>query len=69
MSYVCIEDFCGTDRHGFHVEFWADWDGQRVFFGGDWKDVPPMLATEQPTTEQVHNWAHKHISVMTILSA
>ena len=51
---ACIIDFCGSTNPGhFTVSFWADWDGERVVFGGDWSDVPSMQTATEPTREEV----------------
>lgn len=55
---ICIVDRVGGGR--FPTSFWADWDGKKVVFGGDWRDVPDMPAKREPTEKRVYAWAHKH---------
>jgi hypothetical protein len=55
---VCIVDWNAGGR--FPTSFWADWDGEKVVFGGDWRDVPDMPAKREPTQKRVYAWAHKH---------
>jgi hypothetical protein len=65
---ICIEDFCGTNSQGLPVQFWADWDGKEVVYGGDWEEIPPLATAIRPSVEDVHNWAHKHIYVQTVMT-
>lgn len=68
---VCIVDW--NTGGSFPTSFWADWDGKKVVFGGDWRDVPDMPAKREPTQKRVYAWAHKHgglkIGVPSSLSA
>jgi hypothetical protein len=51
---ICVFDFCGYSVPGhFPVSMWADWDGKKVVFGGEWEEVPPWITGKEPTQEQV----------------
>lgn len=39
---VCLHDYCGHDWDG---GYWADWDGEKVVFGGFWCHVPHMTTS------------------------
>jgi hypothetical protein len=55
---ICIEDFSGNSDQG---GFWADWDGQRVWFGGTWQGVPDMPTPDGTVNEdQVTQWVDQH---------
>jgi hypothetical protein len=66
---LCIVDFNGSAKypatnthHAYSVPcaFWADWDGDRVYFGGEWENIPPMESMTEPTKQQVYAWAAQH---------
>jgi hypothetical protein len=60
---VCIVDFNGYSQPGhFPVSFWADWDGSKVVFGGDWQEIPDMPTDKEPTEDEVHAWVKEHQS-------
>lgn len=62
---VCVQNFHGTSLPGsWPVAYWADWcpvDG-RVYFGGDWHEVPAMPSPEMPSEEEWGQWVEDHIA-------
>lgn len=61
MMSICVFDFCGYSEPGhFPISMWADWDGEKTVFGGDWQDIPDMLGTKEPSEEEVLAWVRKH---------
>ena len=59
---ICIIDFEGYTIPGhFHTSFWADYDGEKVIFGGDWRDIPPLVIDHEPTEEEVEKYAYDRI--------
>lgn len=68
-QWVCVSDFGGSMKIGIHrvspVNQWADWDGEKVLFGGAWADpccpVPDLPAPDGPPKEEVvEAWAAQH---------
>ena len=58
---VCVFDFCGYEEPGHcPVSMWADWDGEKTVFGGDWREVPDMQGEKEPTEEDVLKWVKKY---------
>ena len=61
MLPICIVDFNGYTLLGhFPVSFWADWDGHKVIFGGDWEGIPNMLIQIEPSEEMVYAYVNNH---------
>ena len=56
---TCIIDFNGK-FHGVTASWWCDWDGEQVFFGGEWNEVPVMLSDCKPTQEMCRDWVKTH---------
>ena len=56
-QWVCIHDFAGGMRIGRNyvnpVNQWADWDGEKVVFGGAWFAVPDLPVPDGPPDEAV----------------
>lgn len=67
----CVEDFCGriTVRPGLgtQINMWADWDGQKVVFGGAYKvpscPVPDMPSLRRPTDRALDRHVAKYWNV------
>ena len=58
---ICIEDMCGRYSDGYPANYWADWDGVKVTFGGDWREVPDMPTPGGTVNEdQVQAWLEQH---------
>jgi hypothetical protein len=56
---VCVLDFNGYTSPGhFPVAMWADWDGSRVVFGGDWREIPDWVIDREPTEDKVCNYVN-----------
>ena len=54
---VCVFDFCGYSEPGhFPVSMWADWDGEKTMFGGEWQGIPEMTGRAEPSEEEVVQW-------------
>jgi hypothetical protein len=59
---ICIEDVCGTYKDGHPAQYWADWYGKKVVFGGDWINAPDMPTPDGTVTEeQVRGWIIKYV--------
>ena len=57
-----IEDFNGySDGGSYPVAYWADWDGDKVIYGGDWQDIPNMPAKTEPSLDEVWAWRDKYM--------
>jgi hypothetical protein len=59
---ICIEDMCGRYSDGCPAQYWADWYGWKVVFGGDWMEVPDMPTPDGTVCEpQVRAWVDRHL--------
>ncbi|ORJ61322.1 hypothetical protein [Geothermobacter hydrogeniphilus] len=60
---VCLHDFCGSAWLKGNVSYWADWcpTNRMVWFGGDWRFIPPLKAETCPADEVWLAHVNRHL--------